>query len=499
MSRQTMNGLARGAAAVEYFVRPRSVAIIGLSSRPGSAGMNALANLTNSHFKGNIHLVGRSGGVVQGRKVAMEINELPEGVDLAIFTLPVAGVKEALEGCVRRKVNAVVCFASGFAEIGEGARQDEIAKIARDGGVALLGPNCFGYSNFVDGFSAGFVSANTITKLSKAGGPNVAVLTQSGAMIGHIKSSLGWRGIATSYAVSTGNEAGIGLHDFVEFLARDSNTQTIIIYAESVRNPLRFVEAAHHAQEAGKSVVMMHPGRTATAAEAMNSHTGACTGEHALMRSLVEHSGICLVDSLDQLVDTSEVMTRFPHAIAAGPGILTFSGAFCAIAHDFCEEIGLPIPPLSANGKKILQAALPSFTTPRNPLDLTTQAVWQPELVYTGAKALLEDPKIGSLMISIPPSGPMLTTYLEHVIRAIKECPVKPVIFSVLGDSLVLPEEFLNLAQKNQIVVSSSADRSLRALVAIFKHGVALERARKSTAQQPLKNLPALGKGAQPE
>ena len=106
--------------------------------------MNTLNNLLLNDFKGDIHLVGRSGGEIANRKVLTDISQLPEGVDLAIFTLPVASVKEALEDCVRRKVKAVVIFASGFAEAGERARQDEISRIAREGGIALLGPNCFG-------------------------------------------------------------------------------------------------------------------------------------------------------------------------------------------------------------------------------------------------------------------------------------------------------------------------------------------------------------------
>src|SRR5262245_32057315 len=107
-----------GAAAVERLMRPKSVAIVGISSKPGSAGHTALANLTVNKYAGQIYLVGRSGGTIEGRPVLATVDDLPEGVDLAVFTLPAAGVKEALEACVRRKVRSVVVFASGFAEFG---------------------------------------------------------------------------------------------------------------------------------------------------------------------------------------------------------------------------------------------------------------------------------------------------------------------------------------------------------------------------------------------
>ena len=101
----------RGAEAVERLMRPKSVAIVGISSKPGSAGHTVLANLTINKFPGEIYLVGRSGGTIDGRPVLATVDELPEGVGLAVFTLPAAGVKEALEACARRKVRAATVFA----------------------------------------------------------------------------------------------------------------------------------------------------------------------------------------------------------------------------------------------------------------------------------------------------------------------------------------------------------------------------------------------------
>lgn len=491
--------VARGAAAVEHFVRPKSVAIIGLSSKRGSAGMNALTNITNNNFAGDVYLVGRSGGEVEGRKVFTEIDELPEGIDLAIFTLPVVGVKDALEGCVRRKVKAVVVFASGFAEIGERAKQDELTRIAQEGGVALLGPNCLGYTNFIEGFQAGFVSATKVPKMNPGRDPATAILSQSGGLMAHVRMGLELRDLPVSYTISTGNEAGLGLPDFIDFFVADPATKLIVIYVEEVHEPQAFMEAAARARAAGKPVMMMHPGRTAAAAQAVSSHTGALAGDHSVMRTLVEHAGIVFVDNVDELVDAAEVLARFPNPLPCGPGILTHSGAFCAIAHDFCAEIGLPVPTLSAESEKTLRAALPSFATPRNPLDLTTQPVWQPDLMKTGCSALLDDPKIGSLLISIPLGQPALgVTYLKFVIEAAKNS-TKPLIFSVLGDRSVLPQDFLDMAREHRIILSRSADRSLRALLQLYKHGVALERSKKTVAAKQIANLPMLGAGTQPE
>lgn len=492
---------AQSVLTVERLMRPRAVAIIGISSKPGSAGHTALANLTLNNYQGDIHLVGRSGGTIEGRKVLTSIDELPEGVDLAVFTLPAAAVKDALAQCIRRKVGGVVIFASGFAEVGGAQRavQDEIAAMAREGGVALLGPNCLGYTNLVDGLPIGFASAIKVPPIKDARDPAVAIISHSGGLMAHVRMAMEARDLPVSYIVSTGNEAGLGLAEFIDYFTADRQTRAIVVYAEHVRQPAAFLAAATRARAAGKPVVMMHPGRGAHAQAATSSHTGALAGDHAVMRTLVQHAGIVFVETLDELVDVTEILARFPTAPTAGPGVLTFSGAFCAIAHDFCESIGLALPPLSPQSEATMRAHLPDFVHPRNPLDLTTQPIWQPDLVRLGAKTLLDDPGIGSLVISITVGGPAQSMiYLRGVIAAI-EGNTKPVVFSILGDRSPLASEFIELAREHRIILSRSSERSLRAMAQVTFHGRSLAVARAAAAPEPIAELPELTAGTQPE
>jgi acetate---CoA ligase (ADP-forming) len=142
---------ARGPKAVARFLRPRSVAIVGISARAGSAGQVILQALKLNGFTGDIHLVGRSGEPIDGRPVLKSADELPAGVDLAVFTLPAAAVREAIEACARRKVGSAMIFAAGFAEVGDQATQDAVSNTARAAGLAVVGPNCLGVTNNVDG------------------------------------------------------------------------------------------------------------------------------------------------------------------------------------------------------------------------------------------------------------------------------------------------------------------------------------------------------------
>src|SRR5262249_9349678 len=159
-----------------------SVAIVGISQRAGSAGQVILQALMLNKFNGDIHLVGRSGEPIDGRPVLKSADELPEGIDLAVFTLPAAVVRQAVEACRRRKVGTAMVFAAGFAEVGDSATQEAVTTIARSAGLAVIGPNCLGVTNNVDGLWLHMLFARE-AKRGVTGG--VAFVGQSGGLLGH--------------------------------------------------------------------------------------------------------------------------------------------------------------------------------------------------------------------------------------------------------------------------------------------------------------------------
>jgi len=484
------------ASAISAVMRPRSVAIVGVSAKPGSAGRVVLELLHNNKFAGPIYIVGRSTADIEGHKVLASIDDLPENIDLAVLTLPAAAVREAVEGCVRRKVKAAVIFASGFAEVGGdgNSEQESIGAIARAGGLALVGPNCLGLMNFVDGFAAVFFSPQPISRLPEGTRGAVAIVAQSGGLGNHLEAGLGARGVPVSCWISTGNEAGLGLADFIQYLLDDSVTQVIALYAEE------FIDIAGEARRRGKPIVMLHPGRGARAKEAARSHTGALTGDHATMRTLVEHAGVVVVDNLDELMDVSEILARFPNPSKGDLGILTFSGAFCGIAHDFCEDIGVHLPPLSRETLDHLTPILPAFLPPKNPLDLGTQTIQQPELLQICVEALLRDPAIGGLLISIPATSPRHSVIYVEGIAAASKTSTKPVALAILGDGSTLSPDFMAVVRKNNIVLSRSSDRTMRAMGKVIGYGNrnSALAARKAAPAAPVA-IPELGAGAQPE
>jgi acetate---CoA ligase (ADP-forming) len=491
---------APGAHSIERLMRPKAVAIVGISSKPGTAGHAVLNNLTVNNFAGDIHLVGRSGGEIAGRKVLTTVAELPEGVDLAIFTLPAGGVRDALTECIKRKVGGAVVFASGFAEAGNRAAQDELTKIAREGGIALLGPNCLGYQNFINGLAVGFTGGTALKRVAGSTDPAIAIISQSGGLGGHFRWAFEARDLPVSYSISTGNEAGLGLAEFIDFLSDDKMTRVIVIYVEQIRHPEAFLAAAGRARASGTPVLMVHPGRSARAKDATSSHTGALAGDYAVMRARMAHAGIPLFDTLDELVDTAEILARFPRPVTKGGlAVLTFSGAFCAMAHDFADDLGMELPPLSAATDANLKSKLPEFMPPRNPLDLGTQALWEPDLVGIGTKALLDDPGLGALLISIPASSPRHANhYIKGIVEANKGNP-KPMVLAMLGDRSPLPQELLEVARENRIILSRSSERSFRAMAHVINYGQGFNKAQSAAKPAPFSGLPKLGSGTQAE
>lgn len=456
---------------IEPLMRPRSLAIIGMSSKEGGPSRAVLKNLQRNGYDGDIYLVGKGGFDVDGIPCLAGISEMPEGVDLAVLVLGADAVEETLRQLVAKKVRAAICFASGFAETGEAGRetQERIGQIAKEGGISLIGPNSVGYTNYLDGFSVMLVAMGRVPAVDPSAGPCIAIIAQSGGIGAHLSASLMARGVPISYLMTTGNEAAMGLADLGEFYVDDARTGAILIYAEQVRNPAAILGAATKAQAVGKPVVLLHPGKSETAQKAAASHTGALAGDYQAMRVTLEASGILVADTLEEAVDLAEAALRVPLPGAGGLGLVAASGALCALAQDYAEQVGITIPPMSEEQVTALTSHLPSFTPPRNPLDLGTLLVWQPELVGLSVKAMLDDPGIGSVLVSFPYGEALVSVpWIKQIVTSTKDT-VKPVIYCVHDEGVELPAEVKKIARENRVILARSPERALRTLAALHR------------------------------
>src|SRR5579884_1516061 len=480
---------ARGPSAVARFLRPRSVAIIGASARPGSAGRIILESLKLNRFAGDIHLVGRSDEPIDGHPVLKSADQLPEGVDLGVFTLPAASVPETIAACARRKVGSAMIFAAGFAEVGEQAMQDKVARTARDAGLAIVGPNCLGVTNNVDGMMLHMLYAREARRGVTGG---IAFVGQSGGLLGHFQRAADARNTPISYVISSGNEIGLESTDFIEFLAADAATSVIMVYTEQVSRPCAFLAAIRRCRDAGKPVILMFPGRSEKSRAAARSHTGALVGDYGTMKTSVEDAGAIVVNTMDEVTDLAEILVRFPNPPVKGPGILTASGAFVGLANDMAEDIGLDYPQLEPATLKVLKDTLPAYGTYGNPLDVT--AGFTPASLPPAVKALIDDPNVGMLLISFPINTGVV---VQNFTRGMAHSD-KPKVLVALGDTWQLAPDVIEAVKDCPAVFSRSTDRMMRAVAHYTRYGRLLARSGNAPLA-PLPAVPELGHGPQPE
>ncbi|GGL79570.1 acetate--CoA ligase family protein [Wenxinia marina] len=459
-------GLAR-------LLEPRSIAIVGAQPEPTSIGGGVLANLEAFGFDGEIHLVSRSKDEIRGRPCVKTIADLPAGLDVAVLIVPQAVIAESVEAAIARQVGAIVIYTSGFAEASDEGRrqQEELARLCDDAGVLLLGPNCMGYTNYTRGIPLTF---EPVEPRPAGPAPRVAIVAQSGATAANIRFALQGRGVAISDVVATGNEASIGAEDVIAHELADPGNAVIAVYVEQLRDPRRFLELAREARQAGRPIVMLHPGRSARGRKAALSHTGALAGDHAVMQALARAEGVVVVDTLDEMFDVCAILVRFPRPRPGRAGIVTNSGAIRGLAFDFCEEVGLPLAELAPDVHAQLTEQVPPYVAVDNPFDVGTTGFSNPDIFGASARIMLSDPGVGMvLQAHAGGSPPMQVKKAESMLPVYREAD-KPLILCIIGDEYPLDETFMNMVRDSGIPFFRSPERAMRAMKVIADHAEAL-------------------------
>ena len=489
---ETVGRAATAVKNIDRLLRPRSVAIVGASDKPGALGAAVMANFVRNDYPGDIHLINPKRDTIDGRPCIPSVEALPDGVDLAILAIPRVAVVETVRQLAARGVGAAMIFAAGFAEGGEQgvADQKEIGRIADAAGMVIEGPNCLGSVNYLDRIPLTFI--DTAIAAPSPGG--IGIVSQSGAMAAVLAVMLDSRQLDLSYSVSTGNEAANGVEDFVDYMIDDAKTRIVAMIVEQFRDPARFLALAGKARAAGKPIVLLHPGKSSAARESAATHTGAMAGDYKLMRAKVERAGVIMAETLEELGDIAELAARCPSLPGGGTAVLGESGALKALTLDLAEELGLELPALTDDNAPALRAALPDFVPVSNPLDLTAQGLVEPDMYYRTVAALFGDDRIGTIFAGIIQTNPATVGIkLPPFLRAVRELDSrKPVIFAGVDEGAQVPAAWVTQLRAEGIPYFPTTERALRAIRRI---GAATARDDTATDAAPL-NIPALA-GAQ--
>jgi acetate---CoA ligase (ADP-forming) len=460
----------RSRPAIAHLLAPRSVAIVGASSDPRRIGGRPVHYYRQAGFAGRIYPINPNRDEIQGYQAYPTIESVPGPIDLAVIAIPAAQVAAAIEQCARKSAKAAVVFSAGFAEIGPQGTvlQREVLAVASRYGVRLLGPNCLGLFNARIGHFA------TFSSFPESGLPlpgRVGLVTQSGAYGTHVLMQARARRIGVNIWVSTGNEVDLDVATLIEALAGDADTDVIACYLEGVRHGPTLLRALGAAHAARKPVILMKVGRSAVGAEAAASHTASLAGSDAVFEAALGSYGVERVETTERFLDLTYAASRARLPRGNRLGIVTISGGAGVLMADVAEAEGLEVPPMPIAAQRRLLAANP-LGSPRNPVDVTGQALNNIDLVRQHVAAVFEDATydcaVGFFTAwpAVSTLGPKLQSALREGTQGRAERPMALVILA--------PPDIAQAYEADGFLVFEDPSRAIAALGGMVRLSVRL-------------------------
>src|SRR5271167_2826056 len=373
---------------------PSSVAVIGATERAGSVGRSVLWNLLSSPFGGTVFPVNSKRPNVLGIKAYPKVSDLPDKVDLVVLTTPADTVPDLLAESVEMGIPAGIVISAGFKEHGEHGKELErqITQIIR-GKMRLIGPNCLGVMNPIRGLNATFAHS-----VARPG--NVAFISQSGALCTAV---LDWslrENVGFSGFVSVGSMLDVNWGDLVDYFGNDPRTHSIVIYMESIGDASAFLSAAREVS-LNKPIIVIKAGRTAAAARAAASHTGALTGSDEVLDAVFRRCGVLRVNSISDLFHMAEALAKQPRPSGPRLTIVTNAGGPGVLATDTLIALGGELATLSESSMQAFNAFLPPHWSHANPIDILGDA--NPERYTRATELAIQDPNSDGLLVILAP------------------------------------------------------------------------------------------------
>ncbi len=413
--------------ALDSIFAPKNVALIGATETPGSVGRTVLWNLMSNPFGGAVFPVNPKRSSVLGVKAYPDMASLPERVDLAVIATPAPSVPGLIAECVEAGVKGAIVISAGFKETGKAGVELErqIMEHARRGHMRIIGPNCLGVMSPVSGLNATFASA-------MVGKGKVGFISQSGALCTAV---LDWslkENVGFSAFVSIGSMLDVGWGDLIYYLGDDPNTESIVIYMETIGDARAFLSAAREVALT-KPIIVIKPGRTAGAAKAAASHTGSLTGSDEVLEIAFLRSGVLRVNSIAELFYMANVLSKQPRPNGRRLTILTNAGGPGVLATDALITGGGELTELSPETMQAYNELLPAAWSHNNPVDILGDA--SPERYAKALHIAAHDPNSDGMLVILTPQAMTDPTKTAEELTPYAQTLGKPVLASWMGGS----------------------------------------------------------------
>ncbi len=448
---------------LDSLFRPKSVAIIGASTKDLSIGNRVIKNLVDFEFKGPIYPVNPKADEVRGIKAYKSIMDCPDGIDVVHMVIPAKFVPHAVEDCGKKGVKNIIINSGGFSEIGpEGeAIEKDFLATAKKYGIRMLGPNCQGIIN-----SDPEIRAYCNFTFTQPDVGFISIVALSGGVAEVIHQGFSEMGIGTRIYASNGNACDITIPEIIRYLGDDEGTRVIVTYVEGLRDPETFMEVAKEVA-AKKPVLAMKAGRTMEGAQAAASHTGGLAKEDIATDLIFKKAGILTFRDEGELIQAAAAFATQPIPKGKRVGIITNTGGPAVIATDILVAAGLELPPLSEKTKDLLKEKLYPEATVGNPVDVLATA--NAGHYRACLDAMMDDDDFDCVYVNFVTPFFVDTDSIAKEIVEVNKQQRKPIVCNLMTDKRQWTET-VKILQEGGVPCFSLPGVAARALTALVRY-----------------------------
>ena len=357
-------------ANLDKIMKPKSIAVVGASTKEHTIGSDIMKRLQEYKFKGQIYPINPKGGIIEGLQAYTSVLEVPGEIDLAIIVVNAKFVLDTIDQCHQKGIKGLCIITAGFKETGAEGAEAEKALLAKvqEYGMRCVGPNCLGVVNTLPEISMDGCFAESLPERG-----HIGFVSQSGALGGGILNILKDLNLGFAQFISIGNQADVNAETALEYWENEQDVEQILLYMESIQNPANFRKLATRISKK-KPILALKAGRSAAGASAASSHTGSLAGADKAANALLNQSGVIREYSLKNLFSTAKVFANCPIPKGDRVAIITNSGGPGIMATDAVCEYGMQIAKITDATKEKLRSFLPSAASVKNPIDMIASA-----------------------------------------------------------------------------------------------------------------------------
>jgi acetyltransferase len=449
---------------LDALFRPRSVAVIGASTKELHIGNRVVKNLLDFGFRGPVYPINPKADEIRGIRAYSSILDVPTDVDVVHVVIPSRFVPQVIDDCGKKGVKFVILNGGGFAEVGpEGAAiQEDCLARARQHGIRILGPNCQGIIN-----TDPEVRAYCNFTFTKPEPGSISIVALSGGVAETIHQAFSEMGVGTRMYASNGNACDVTIPEILRYYGDDEGTRVIVLYVEGLRDPTTFLEVATEVA-AKKPILAMKAGRTEEGAKAAASHTGGLARQDLATDLIFEKTGILSFRDEGELCEAAMAFASQPIPRGNRVGMITNTGGPAVIATDVLVSARLEIPPLSERAREVLREKLYPEASINNPIDVLATA--GAEHFRAAMDVMMEEDQIDSLYINFVTPFFVDTDSIAREIAEVNKEGRKPIICNLMTDKRQWTETS-RILKGGGVPCYSFPGTAARALTALTRYG----------------------------